>query len=62
MHVVQFGTESKSTLPPFANPAKDGAPARAKTKLQSNLPEWYYDHRNTVNHGNHGHKRKGGPA
>ena len=29
----------------IANPAKDRAPARAKTKLRSYLPEWYYPRR-----------------
>ena len=48
-------------FPLFANPANDGAPARTKTKLRSDPPEWYHPHRSTVNRGNHEHKRKGEP-
>jgi membrane protease YdiL (CAAX protease family) len=29
-------------IPPFAKPAKDGAPARARTEPQSELLEWYH--------------------
>src|ERR1700721_3097408 len=40
-------------IPPFANPAKDGAPARTKTELRSNLSKWYHPHGTAVNWGNH---------
>ena len=54
--------EKVNFLPPFANPAKDGAPARTKTKLRSNLLEWYHPRETAVNCGNHGHAaEKGGP-
>ena len=51
--------EKVNFLPPFANPAKDGAPARAKTKLRSNLLEWYHPRRTAVNCGNHAYETRG---
>ena len=57
-----FGTGTGQLLPPFANPPKSGAPARTKTKLQSNLPEWYHPHRSAANCENHGDEaEKHGP-
>ena len=57
-----FGTGAGQPLPPFANPANSGAPARTKTKLRSNLPEWYHAHRSAVNCENHGDEaEKHGP-
>jgi hypothetical protein len=57
-----LGTGTGQPLPPFANPAKSGAPARTKTKLRSNLPEWYHPHRSAVNCENHGDEaEKHGP-
>ena len=49
-------------LPPFANPAKDGAPKRAKTELRSNLHEWYNPHGSAVNCGNYRYTMGGPPA
>jgi len=61
--VVSFSaSKTVNPIPPFANPAKDGAPAGAKTELRSNLPEWYHPLGSAVNCGNHGYVAdKGGP-
>jgi len=49
-------------IPPFARPAKDGAPASTKAELRSDLPEWYYPHESAFNCGYHGYKaHKGEP-
>jgi hypothetical protein len=58
--------EQVNPIPPFANPAKSGAPARApakaKTELRSNLLEWYHPRETTVNCGNHGYETEEGWA
>jgi hypothetical protein len=33
-----------NSIPPFASPAKDGAPAEAKAELRRHLPECYHPH------------------
>lgn len=61
--VRRCASEQVNPIPLFANPAKDGAPARTKAKLRSYLLEWYHPRETAVNCGNHGYTAaKGGPA